>query len=398
MHESKTLSATRAGQWYFPGTPVSSTNKADRHHANLVFTSCLSGALFSGGTADITVHEKLSNGSLKELCRASGGDCGGTSVDNAFFQILVKLVGAPLLNAMKKQEPSAYLDIFREFEALKRTVYTDKEDKVTISIPRAILDAMCKKHLKEDFEAIVQSSPYHDKMILRYDKMRIDTNLIIDMFKQASERIIELISDVLKKMKGSNLKMIVLVGGFSGCKIIQDNIKSFFPNYRVIVPEDAEIAVLKGAVLFGHKPDYITARIARYTYGVEVMNDFNPDIHETGRCVLLNGKKKCDNIFKRYIKTGSVVELGAKTTARHHTIQPFQSSVPFPIFQSSIECPQYTDVEGCTKLGTLTVDIQNPSDENRDFRVDMIFGNTELKVTAFDEKSGVECATVLDLI
>jgi hypothetical protein len=49
-------------------------------------------------------------------------------------------------------------------------------------------------------------------------------------------------------------------------------------------------------------------------------------------------------------------------------------------------------------LGTLTVDIQNPSDENRDFRVDMIFGNTELKVTAFDEKSGVECATVLDLI
>jgi hypothetical protein len=46
--------------------------------------------------------------------------------------------------------------------------------------------------------------------------MRIDTNLIIDMFKQALERIIELISEVLKKMKGSNLKMIFLVGGFSG--------------------------------------------------------------------------------------------------------------------------------------------------------------------------------------
>ena len=112
---------------------------------------------------------------------------------------------------------------------------------------------------------VVQSSPYHDKMILRYDKMRIDTNLIIDIFKQASGRIIELISDVLKRMKGSNLKMIVLVGGFSGCKIIQDNIKSSFPNHRVIIPEDAELAVLKGAVLFGHKPDYIVARIARYT-------------------------------------------------------------------------------------------------------------------------------------
>ena len=108
------------------------------------------------------------------------------------------------------------------------------------------------------------------------------------MFKRASQRIIELISGVLKKMKGSNRKMIVLVDGFSGCKIIQDNIKSFYPNHSVIVPEDAELAVLKGAVLFGHKPDYIAARIARYTYGVKTMKNFNPDIHEPGRCVVRN--------------------------------------------------------------------------------------------------------------
>ena len=310
----------------------------------------------------------------------------------------MKLVGAPLLTTMKKEEPSAYLDIFRELEAVKRTVYTDKEDTVTMSISLAILDQMCKKHLKEDFEAVIQSSPYHDKMILRYDKMKIDTNLIIDMFKQASERIIELISDVLKKMKGSNLKMIVLVGGFSGCKIIQDNIKSFFPSYRVIVPEDAELAVLKGAVLFGHKTDYIVARIARYTYGVRCRKDFNPDIHEPGRCVVVNGKKKCDNIFNLYIKSGSVVELGDKITGKHRTTKPFQSKIPFPIFQSTIECPQYTDVEGCSELGTLRVDIQDPSEEIRVFRVNLIFGNTELKVTAFDKKSGAEYATILYLI
>ena len=351
-----------------------------------------------GGTTDITVHEKLSNGRLKELCRASGGDCGGISVDKALYQIFVKLVGAPMLNAMKEEDPSAYLDIFREFEAVKRTVYTYKDDKVNMSIPRSILDKICQKHLNEDFEAVIQSSLYHDKLILRHDKLRIDTNLIIDMFKQASERIIELISDVLKKMKGSNLEMIVLVGGFSGCKIIQDNIKSFFPSYRVIVPEDTELAVLKGAVLFGHKPDYIAARIARYTYGVDIMVNFNPDIHEPGRCVVRNGMKMCKNIFDIYIKTGSVVELGAKITNEFITMKPFQSRVSFPVFQSTIECPHYTNVEGCTKLGSLELHIQDPSEEMRKFRVNMIFGNTELKVTAFDEKSGVECAIVLDLI
>jgi hypothetical protein len=58
----------------------------------------------------------------------------------------------------------------------------------------------------------------------------------------------------------------------------------------VVVPEDAELAVLKGAVLFGHKPDYIVARIARYTYGVRISSDFNQDIHEPGRCVVKNGR------------------------------------------------------------------------------------------------------------
>jgi hypothetical protein len=63
--------------------------------------------------------------------------------------------------------------MFLTNEAIKRTVYSNKDDKVTMSIPRALLDDICKKHLKEDFEAVVESSPYHDKMTLVYDKMRI---------------------------------------------------------------------------------------------------------------------------------------------------------------------------------------------------------------------------------
>ena len=49
-------------------------------------------SFISGGTGDITVHEQLSNGSLQELDSASGGECGGTSVDSAFYQIFVEIV------------------------------------------------------------------------------------------------------------------------------------------------------------------------------------------------------------------------------------------------------------------------------------------------------------------
>jgi hypothetical protein len=53
---------------------------------------------YLGGTADITVHEKLEGTNLKELCKASGDACGGTSVDNAFFQTFVKILGGPVMN------------------------------------------------------------------------------------------------------------------------------------------------------------------------------------------------------------------------------------------------------------------------------------------------------------
>ena len=112
-------------------------------------------------------------------------------------------------------------------------------------------------------------------------------------------------------------------------------------------------------------------------------------------------ERKCVTIYLAFTKKpGSVIELGAKITNVLHTSKPSQSRVSFSIFQSTLKYPQYADVEfeGCTKLGTLTVDIQDPSEEERNFRVNMIFGNTELKVTAFDEQSGVECTTVLDLI
>jgi hypothetical protein len=87
----------------------------------------------------ITVHEKLSNGSLKELCSAYGGDCGGTSVDNAFYQIFAKLVGAPLMNEMKREEPEAYLDIFREFEAACLNISTIKLVSILILSYRSII-------------------------------------------------------------------------------------------------------------------------------------------------------------------------------------------------------------------------------------------------------------------
>jgi hypothetical protein len=64
--------------------------------------------------------EKISNGHLKELCHASGGDCGGTSIDNALIQMIVKILGPSIITLLKQEDPTAYLDLLREFETVKQ--------------------------------------------------------------------------------------------------------------------------------------------------------------------------------------------------------------------------------------------------------------------------------------
>ena len=44
--------------------------------------------MFSGGTVDITVHEVLADGNVRELYKANGGPWGGKSVNDAFLCFL----------------------------------------------------------------------------------------------------------------------------------------------------------------------------------------------------------------------------------------------------------------------------------------------------------------------
>ena len=74
------------------------------------------------------------------------------------------------MNIMKRENPFAYLDILRAFEAVKKTVDIQTTDKVTMTFPRVMLDEMCKEHLGEDFANILNQSTLIDQLTLQYDK------------------------------------------------------------------------------------------------------------------------------------------------------------------------------------------------------------------------------------
>jgi hypothetical protein len=56
-----------------------------------------------------------------------------------------------------------------------------------------------------------------------------------------------------------------MVGGFSESPMLRNAVETAFPNRTLIIPEEAGLAVLKGAVLFGFEPRIISTRICKAT-------------------------------------------------------------------------------------------------------------------------------------
>ncbi|VDI54468.1 Hypothetical predicted protein [Mytilus galloprovincialis] len=349
-----------------------------------------------GGTVDITVHEKLAGGCLTEISRATGGDCGGTSIDAEFIELLAKIFGAPLIHTLKRKQPEAYLDLIREFETVKRTITPSKQGKVNMAIPYATLDALCKSHLKEDLYTALLSSPYANSISIRGDKMRFDADVFKKLFDKTIRTILTLLKEVFTREELEPVALILLVGGFSECTLVQSEIKKSFLPRRVIVPEESGLTVLKGAVLFGHNSEAVYSRKIRVTYGVRYNPKFNPKVHDQRHYIEINGTPHCASAFDIIMKKDTNVKPGT-TVKRSYWSFKEKDTIDFIIYTSENKSPTYTDEDRCSCIGKTTIDISDPS-QIQDLEVEFMFGNTEVSLNAVETKSGNSCQLRFDLI
>jgi len=78
------------------------------------------------------VHEKLADGTLCEIHKASGGPWGGTNVDEEFFKWLETIFGK---RAMSELDFHEHLDMQRELETIKRDLKLNSTNKMKFNIP-----------------------------------------------------------------------------------------------------------------------------------------------------------------------------------------------------------------------------------------------------------------------
>lgn len=318
----------------------------------------------------------------------SGGPWGGKSIDEAFYNFLINICGISVMETLKNEELEDYVDLFEEFETKKRSIKTDQKNKVVITLPVTIIDLVKSKHKK--FETAVENSRYRDGVNFNKQKLHINPDVFRGLFKPTIDALIKHIRKLLTSDKLSGLNTILMVGGFSECELVQDAVRAEIgAPRRLIIPEEAGLAVLKGAVLFGHQPRVVSRRIARCTYGIQSWPDWDADMHPETKKVTINGQVRCKDVFFKYITKGEQITPGHEVSQIFQALKPDETTLECTVYTSSDENPRYITDPSCQRLGILTIQLPpHTAGQTLEIEETLIFGDTEILCRARDLRTG----------
>jgi molecular chaperone DnaK (HSP70) len=214
--------------------------------------------------ADITVLQQTYNGQLKVLCRVTGDDCGGTSVDDRFCNMLEEIVGGNVIAEFKRQDPEEWMFLLRGFRGAIEKITTSNTNVIRLRFPIA-LNEICEELHGKDLNSVMKSSSHVNEISLFNNILRFKADLMIKLFTPTTDSIITLMKKTLSNSStngvSNDVSNILMVGGLSECPMLQDAVYKAFPDNQIIIPKETGFSVLCGAVLFGHRPDYIWSEL-----------------------------------------------------------------------------------------------------------------------------------------
>ncbi|XP_021359149.1 heat shock 70 kDa protein 12A-like isoform X2 [Mizuhopecten yessoensis] len=348
-----------------------------------------------GGTIDMTVHQITIGQRIREIRRACGGACGGTTVDNAFRAFLHEVFGNEVLETLKQDSMSDYLELFQDFEVKKRGFKSELGRKVVFHMPVALVELYENMTGNKFADSMSKSTKLSQSVSIKRDKMHIGFEVCKDFF---SEAVCGIMNHTLEIMT-EDITTIVLVGGFSESSLIQAQFQEMFPNKVIFCPQDPGLAVLKGAVLYGFDPSVIKSRVMKYTYGIEVNNIFDPKVHSPEYRFWSQSSSQwyCSKCFDPFVTAEQEVEDGSIVT-RLYSPGNKQHEVTISVYASN-QIPTYITEQSCFKLGTIKV--ERPAQgwiTSSQLRVDMLFGGTEFTVKVSDTCNGASYINKFDFL
>ena len=343
----------------------------------------------------MVVHEVLEDGKIKELLPADGGAHGGNKINENVIDLLRNTFGHGYIMEYENSDLESWVMLQNNIEKFKKSIVR-KDTKYTLELPYGLV---------ENYRGTRRPLPFGIRWTNEGD-WEISRHGIDYFFKQTIEGIKSDLTKMLQNKPDLNLHYIIMVGGFSHSKIVQDAIRDQFErgNCKVVVPHGSQTAVMQGAVLFAMHQNQIESRIARKTYGFDGSQPFDPRIHRIKyRYIDSEQNVRCSDIFVPLIQKGEAIAINYEHTHTYRILkdQTTHTVTIYELNRTTHGSPViYIDSHRVLPVGTVTVDIptQTRCRTNRKIVLGLKFGQTEIEVQAYDGYSKAELKTTLKFV
>ncbi|OPJ69014.1 heat shock protein 12A-like [Patagioenas fasciata monilis] len=346
-----------------------------------------------GGTIDITVHEIQENHHLTELHKATGGGWGGNRVDENFTHFLKEIFDDGVWDEYVKNHPTELQHMLYSFSLQKCSA--SREAVYIHCYYNLTRVANSKKDISHFFKNAKGAVWCNGMIMITHEKMK-------SFFDYSIKNIICALRDILGKPETAKVKYILLVGGFASSIILRDAIsQAFGEKYHIFCPLEAQVAVAKGAVLFGVNPDIVASRVSAWTHGLAVTQKFDATIHDfhKKRVSKVDGYTYSVDIFKKSVAIGESVSINEVAHYDFHPTEPDQTSVNFSFHGTEKQDALYVDEEGIECLGSCTVPMPDTTlGKKCKLKLDIKFGLTEFKTTCTDVTSNESRTVMIDFL
>ena len=263
-----------------------------------------------------------------------------------------------------------------DFEIKKRSFSPDVHDFVSLRVPTSLQHILTQN---ADFSELGGS------VYMLRDKLKISAEKFKSFFELPVKEIVTHVQGLRKVMK-KPLKAILMVGGFSECPVLQNAMKDSFAksDVNVIIPIDASLCVLKGAVLYGFSPCSIAFRTSRYTYGVAMTVPFDEAKHPQRKKVTIDGACFCDDVFDKHVEADQEIPSGVPLQERRY--YPFtddDKTFSLMLYRSSAKDPQFINDPGCVAVGIFELPVERSlgaTKWDRALQVQLLFGAADIHV------------------
>jgi hypothetical protein len=202
---------------------------------------------------------------------------------------------------------------------VKRKVKIDDNSKIIIRIPASFLEVFRAVNDHTDITEYIDSTTYRRQVSVVRDLLKMEPGIIREMFHSIVDDIIRQVGCLLTRKQTYEIKNIIMVGGLSESEYVQKRIQTAFPDINVMIPEDPELAVMKGVVPFGFNPSVITARAAMLTYGTNSYIPFKKGTHPKNKKVVKDGQELCEDWFIKYVEVGDILPINTVIGPKKYT-------------------------------------------------------------------------------